>query len=389
MKILVLNWQDIRNPLGGGAEVHMHEIFRRVVGMGHSVTLYCSRFPGSLEREEIDGIQVIREGGRYLFNFHVPWRYWREFRHGGYDVVVDDINKIPFYTPWYVDKPLAGIVHHLFGRAIYLEAPVIPATYVYVAEKVAGKVYRETPMAVVSESTRQELIGLGFPPENIEIVRGAVDSEVYKPSLEAPRRPTIGHLGRLKKYKSVNHLLRAFAIVLKELPDARLTIVGEGSFRHDLERLAQQLSIAPCVKFTGYVSQAEKVKQLQEMSVAVNCSLKEGWGLTVIEANASGVPVVASDVPGLRDSVVDEKTGLLYEYGNIEQLAQKIQLVLRDENLRNRMRCEAIRWGSSFGWEESAKEMVDFLEKVIARRKGRCPSRQDSALIPKHIPGVN
>jgi glycosyltransferase involved in cell wall biosynthesis len=375
MKILVLNWQDIKNPLGGGAEVHLHEIFKRVAAQGHSVTLYCSRFPGSTEKEEIDGIRVIREGGRYLFNFHVPWRYQSQFRKEGYDVVVDDINKIPFYTPTFVDKPLAGIVHHLFGKAIFLEAPFIPASYVYLAEKVAAKVYKNTPMAVVSESTRQELIGLGFSAANTVIVPNAVNDKIYAPSDDIRRgTPLIGHLGRLKKYKSVDHLLRAFQIVLKEFPEARLKIVGDGDFRQELERLAAELDIATRVEFTGYLSQAEKVRQLHQMSVAVNCSAKEGWGLTVIEANACGVPVVASDVPGLRDSVVDEKTGFLYEFGNIEQLAQKILLMLRDENLRSRMRVDAIEWGRNFNWEESAKKMIDFLERVIGGKMSRSVS---------------
>jgi glycosyltransferase involved in cell wall biosynthesis len=230
-------------------------------------------------------------------------------------------------------------------------------------------------MAVVSESTRQELIGLGFHAGNIVIVPNAVNTKLYAPSADHMQdKPLIGHVGRLKRYKSVDHLLRAFQIVLKDIPDARLRIVGDGDFRADLERLAHELVIADRVEFTGYVSQAEKVRQLNQMSVAVNCSAKEGWGLTVIEANACGVPVVASDVPGLRDSVVDEKTGLLYEFGNIEQLAQKITLILRDENLRNRMRVDALEWGRSFNWEESAKKMVSFLEKVIARESLRSVS---------------
>jgi glycosyltransferase involved in cell wall biosynthesis len=372
MNILVLNWQDIKNPLGGGAEVHMHEIFKRVVAMGHSVTLYCSRYPGSAQSEEIDGLRVIREGGRSLFNFYVPRRYRSQFMKEKFDVVVDDINKIPFYTPWFVDKPLAGIVHHLFGRAIFLEAPFAPASYVYLAEKVAAKVYRSTPMAVVSESTRRELVDLGFPAENIVIVPNAVNDNIYKPSNEiAPAQPMIGHLGRLKKYKSVDHLLRAYQIVLKEIPEVRLKIIGDGDFRPELERLSAELDIADHVEFTGFLSQAEKVRQLHQMTVAVNCSAKEGWGLTVIEANACGVPVVASDVPGLRDSVVDEKTGLLYEFGNVEQLAHKITLILRDEHLRNRMHVAALEWGRSFNWDESAKKMIGFLETVIEQKSPR------------------
>ncbi|HCA78935.1 MAG TPA: hypothetical protein DEP53_04300 [Bacteroidetes bacterium] len=370
MKILVLNWQDIQNPLGGGAEVHFHEIFKRIAAKGHSVTLYCSGFPGAPNREEIDGIKVIREGGRYLFNFHVPGRYFSEFRQEHFDVIVDDINKIPFFSPWFVKEPLVGIVHHLFGPAIFLEAPLIPAMYVSLSEKLAVRVYRNTPMAVVSESTRQELIGFGFPPSNIVLVQNAVNSVQYSlPAQDITPAPVIGHLGRLKKYKSVDHLIHAFSIVKLEIPDAKLKIIGDGDHRPALQRLAGELGLEKDVEFTGYLSQAEKVRHLHQLSVSVNCSAKEGWGLTVIEANSCGVPVVASDVPGLRDSVIDERTGLLFEFGNIEQMAQKILLMLRDENLRSRLRKEAIEWARTFNWDDSAAKMTLFLEGVIAQKK--------------------
>ncbi|MBM4160724.1 MAG: glycosyltransferase family 4 protein [Ignavibacteria bacterium] len=363
MKILVLNWQDIKNPLGGGAEVHLHEIFKRIAVQGHAVTLFCCSFAGAKREEWVDGIRVLRQGHRSLFNFLVAPRYRWQFRHEQYDVVVDDINKIPFYSPLYVKEPLVGIVHHFFGKSIFLEASLPAATYVAASEKLAARVYRNTPLAVVSESTRQELIELGFSADKMFIVPNCVDHSSYRPA-EQPEsaRLIVGHLGRLKKYKSVDHLLRAFQIVSQEVPEARLVIIGEGNHRSELERLARALRLSDVVQFTGYLTKEETVRQLHQMSLAVSCSIKEGWGLTVIEANACGVPVIASDVPGLRDSVVDEKTGLLYEYGNIEQLAQKILLLLRDEHLRTRLRNEAITWAQSFDWNESAKKMIDLME---------------------------
>ncbi|MEX2089046.1 MAG: glycosyltransferase family 4 protein [Bacteroidota bacterium] len=371
MKILVLNWQDITNPQGGGAEVHLHEIFKRIVSRGHAVTLFCSSFPGAADEEWIDGLRVIRRGGRNVFNFLVPFLYRTRFSREGFDVVVDDLNKIPFYTPWFVSEPLVGIVHHLFGRSIFLEAPFPAAAYVAMAERLALRVYRNTPMAVVSESTRQELTGLGFKEASISIVHNCVDHSVYQPLAEIPTGPPIiGHLGRLKKYKGVDHLLRAFQVVRMEIPEARLKIVGEGDYRPALETLSAELGMKDAVEFTGYAGKAETVRMLQRMHVAVNCSAKEGWGLTVIEANACGVPVIASDVPGLRDSVLDEKTGLLYEYGNIEQLAQKILLVLRDQHLRTRLRDEALVWARSFEWEDSAQKMIAVLEQAIATKRG-------------------
>ncbi|MGH2566796.1 MAG: glycosyltransferase family 4 protein [Bacteroidota bacterium] len=370
MKILVLNWQDIKNPLGGGAEVHLHEIFKRIAARGHSVTLFCSSFPGAPQEETIDGLRVIRAGGRNLFNLRVPQYYFSRFHDEQYDVIVDDINKIPFYTPLYVREPLVGVVHHLFDKSIFLEASLPAALYVYGAERFVPPVYRNIPMAVVSESTRSELLQKGFEEQRIAIVPNAVDTSLYRPLEKAEQRePVVGHLGRLKKYKSVDHLLEAFKIVRMELPETRLLIVGDGDVEPALRRRADELGIADFTVFAGRVSGEEKVRLLNRMTVAVNCSAKEGWGLTVIEANACGVPAVASDVPGLRDAVLDEKTGLLYEYGNIEQLAQKILLMLRDGQLRARLADEALRWARSFQWEESAEKMTAVLEQAVAFKK--------------------
>lgn len=370
MNILVLNWQDIRNPMSGGAEVHLHEIFRRIAAQGHSVTLFCSHFPGAAAEETIDGIRIHREGGRNLFNYRVYFKYRRQFRHEQFDVVVDDVNKIPFFSPLFVKEPLAGVLHHLFGKSIFSETSLLPALYVLGAEQLALRVYRNLPMAVVSESTRQELLASGFDDAKLIIVPNCVDHALYAPGALPPQPNLIGYLGRLKKYKSVEDLLSALVIVLKEVPDARLVIVGDGDARPSLEGVASELKISPRVEFLGFVSPAEKIRRLQAMNVVVNTSAKEGWGLTVIEANACGVPVIASDVPGLRDSVLHEKTGLLYEYGNIEQLAEKILLVLRDRNLRARLSNEAIAWSRQFDWGQSADAMLKFLEGVVRKRKG-------------------
>ena len=203
MNILVFNWQDIKNPLGGGAEVHFHEIFKRIAGRGHSVTLYSCTFPESTTEEDIDGIRVIREGSRELFNYYIPRRYVKQFRHERYDIVIDDINKIPFFTPWYVHEPLLGIVHHLFDKSIFVEASFPAASYVYAAERLALRVYRHTPIAVVSKSTQDEMIRNGYRRESLPIVPNCVDHDLYKaPAVKKSNGFTIGYLGRLKKYKS-------------------------------------------------------------------------------------------------------------------------------------------------------------------------------------------
>jgi glycosyltransferase involved in cell wall biosynthesis len=371
MKILIFNWQDIRNPLAGGAEVHLHEIFSRVAAMGHEVTLFCSSFEGAAAEETIGGIRVVREGGRYLFNFLVPLRYRKRFARERYDVVLDDMNKLPFLTPLYVKEPLTLIVHHLFDTVIFREAILPLALYVYLAERTGVALYRRRriPVFAVSPSTREELLKKGFRASDIEIVRNCVDHAVFRPT-GLPRSPTplVGYMGRLKKYKSVDHLLRAFAIFLRSVPGAKLVIIGEGDDRRDLEKSAQGLGIGGSVRFTGFVSEEEKVRLLQEVWFLVNPSSVEGWGLTVIEANACGVAVIASDVPGLRDAIKDGETGMLYPYGNIDDLVDKMIRLAGDSQLRIRLGASAQEWAGTFDWQRVAEQTVALLLEQL--RKG-------------------
>ncbi|MCL4511297.1 MAG: glycosyltransferase family 4 protein [Bacteroidetes bacterium] len=372
MRILIFNWQDIRNPLAGGAEVHLHEVFERIAARGHEVTLFCSRFEGSSPEEELNGIRVIREGGRSLFNYLVPLRYRSRFRREGYDLVVDDLNKIPFFTPFYVREPLLGVTHHLFGRSIFFEASFPVASYVYLAERASLPRYKRLHWIVGSPSTQNELVTAGFDSSRTHLIPYGVDHELFhRVEVDRGSGPLIGMVGRLKKYKSIDHLIEAFPVVLREVPEARLVIVGDGDDRPRLMEVASRLGIGSSVKFAGFVSEDEKVRTLNEMDIAVNTSAKEGWGLTVIEANACGTPTVSSNVQGLRDAVVDNETGLLFEYGNREELAEKILLVLRDKSLRTRLSEGALKWSTRFDWDLAADQTMGVIEQVLSESRSR------------------
>ncbi len=365
LRILVINWQDIRNPLGGGAEVHLHEIFRRVAACGHEVTLLCSAFAAAPAEEYVDGIRTIRRGRRHTFNFIVPMAYRRLRRQQPFDIVIDDLNKIPFYTPWFVREPLLTIVHHLFGRSIYLEASFLPASYVYLSERLVPLVYRRTPFAAVSASTRDELLQKGIQSA-VALLPNGVDLTQYQADpAQKSEKPLIGYLGRLKRYKSVDHLLRAFALVQKEIAEAQLLIIGDGDYAANLHKLVRELNLQDAVRFTGQVSHEEKVRQLNASWVVVNPSPKEGWGLTVIEANACAIPVIAADSPGLRDSVRDGQTGWFYPYGNIERLAEWLVTMLRQPQTRETMGAAARQWAAGFSWDASAQQALKIIKQTI------------------------
>ncbi|MCX7736343.1 MAG: glycosyltransferase family 4 protein [Candidatus Kapabacteria bacterium] len=366
MKILIFNWQDIKNPFGGGAEVHLHEIFSRIAKMDNEVWLYCCKTPELEYFEEIDGIKIFRNGNRNTFNFTVKSAYLNKFRKEKFDIVIDDINKIPFYTPLYVKEPLLAISHHFFGKSIFREANPISASYVYFSEKLMDFVYKKTQFAVVSQSTMDEFISRGYDPKNFSIVQNAITQEKFPMKVANKSEfPTIAYFGRLKKYKSIDHLLFAFAKVDKIFPNARLHILGKGDFMPSLQKLAVELNIYDKTKFFGYVSEAEKIELLSSAWVVVNTSMKEGWGITNIEANACGTPVISANVPGLKDSVSEGISGLLYDYGNINQLTEKLEAILSNQQLRNNLSEGSIQWASLFSWDNSAKLMLERCKEVI------------------------
>jgi glycosyltransferase involved in cell wall biosynthesis len=371
MNILVVNWQDIRNPLAGGAEVHLHEVFSRIAARGHDVTLSCSSFPGAPHEETIDGLRVVREGGRYLFNYRFLAAYLRRFRRERFDVVVDDMNKIPFFTPLFVGRPLQGVTHHLFGRSIFRETNAILASYVWLMESLAVGVYRRRriPFIVGSPSTHAELLARGFSAEDVALIPYGLDHGLFRPDpSRRSGRPMIGYCGRLKKYKSADHLLRALPQVLRAVPDLRTVIVGDGDDRTRLEQAAREAGVADAVEFTGFVEERRKTELLQEMWLAVNTSSKEGWGLTVIEANACGTPVLAADVEGLRDAVREGETGELYPYGDIDALARGIIGLLRDQDKRVRLGTGALAWSRTFSWDAAADGTLEILQRLAGLR---------------------
>jgi glycosyltransferase involved in cell wall biosynthesis len=147
-------------------------------------------------------------------------------------------------------------------------------------------------------------------------------------------------------------------------PTAELLVIGRGSARPGLEKLADELGLGDRTRFTGFVSNEERDSLLTKCRLCVCASEKEGWGLTVIEANQLGTPVVASDVPGLRDSVRDGQTGLLVPYGDVEAFAEGIGRLLEEDALSLEMSRAALRWSHHFDWDVAASEMAAAIDRA-------------------------
>lgn len=369
MQILAINWQDITNPRAGGAEIHFQEIFKRIVQKGNEVTLLCSHYRGAKEYDEIEGIKIIRKGSWFVFNFSAFLEVRKILKQKKWDLVVEDINKLPFYSSYWHNLPLLVIVHHFFDKAIFKEVNPIFGSYVYLSERSVPRFYRNKRFLAVSQSTKGELLKRGVHEERIKVIYCGIDHKHYKinENLRKEETPTILYLGRLKKYKSVDHLIKALPLVQREIPQTRLVIVGEGDYKPELQNLAVNLGLEDEVLFTGFVDEKTKVEWLHRAWVTVYPSVKEGWGLTNIEANACGTPAIASDVPGLRESVLPGKTGFLFGYGQVGELADKIVKIITDDVSRDRFSKEAVTWASNFSWDKVATEVEELLEDVVRK----------------------
>ncbi len=366
MRILVVNWNDRENPNGGGAEVHLHEIFGRIASHGHRVDLLASGWQGSAPRAFLDGIDVHRVGTRYSFQFNARRYYQEKLAGNRYDVLVEDLNKIPLYTPRWNGPPVVVLVHHLFGSTIFREAPLHMAASVWMAERGISLVYKGRPFEAVSESTADDLVARGIPRKSVRVIYNGMDTQFFTPSPGTrSAAPLFAYVGRLKRYKGVDLILQAFSRL--DRPDARLSIAGAGDYRDHLEQLASALGISDRVRFLGFISAEEKRDLLRKSWASVFASPKEGWGLTNLESQASGTPVIASDSPGLRESIQPDKTGILVPHGDPAALASAMRRVVDTPSLVETMGNAGRRFAERFTWDRSAGQTLDHLQQVIQR----------------------
>ncbi len=348
MRILLVNWNDRENPHAGGAETHLHEIFGRLARGGHAIDLVASGWPGAPREAHLDGLRVHRSGGRHSFALHARGVVRRLLRANPYDVVVEDINKLPLFLPTLTDRPFCALVPHLFGSTAFREA--------------------SWPIAGV-ESTRDDLVRRGVPKERIEVIYPGVDATWYAPDAAEPRarEPTFLYVGRLKRYKGVEIALRALALARQARPDLVLEIAGGGDDRVRLERLAGTLGLGEAARFLGFVSETDKRRLLRRAWAVVLASPKEGWGISNVEAAACATPALASDSPGLRESVRHAATGFLVPHGDARALADRMLALAADPTLVARLGRGARTFAEQLSWERAARATEAHLQRIIAQ----------------------
>ena len=315
----------------------------------------------------MQGIEVHRTGGRHSFALRARGAVRRALATEPAEIVCEDINKLPLFLAGMTRLPFCAIIPHLFGSTAFEEAAWPMAATVWLSEQPLPRAYRRAGFHAISESTKDDLVARGVDRSRIRVIHPGVDSVRYRPDPAVGRTadPTFVYVGRLKRYKGVDLAIRALALARKSRPDLRLDIAGGGDHLETLQQLARETGQSDAVRFRGFVTEEEKLRLFRSAWANVFPSPKEGWGITIMEAAACGTPSIASDSPGLRDSVRTGTTGWLVPHGDAAALATQYLALAGDRALVDRFGMQARQYAERLTWVAAAEQTEAQLQDLI------------------------
>ncbi|MGZ8742995.1 MAG: glycosyltransferase family 4 protein [Nocardioides sp.] len=346
-----MNWRDPWHPEGGGSELYVQQVAQRMVGDAQKVTVFSARYPGASRREERDGITYARCGG------HLTVYLWAALflmtgRFGHVDEVLEVQNGMPFLARLFTRARVVVLVHHVHREQWPVVGRVLARIGWFLESRVAVRVNRHGRYVAVSEVTRSELVDLGVDASRISIAYNGLP-----PMPEFTHQPRTAHpslvvLSRLVPHKQIEHALTLVAHLRPQMPDVHLTVMGSGWWEDNLLARRAELGLEDAVTFPGHVDERTKFEELSRACVHVLPSIKEGWGLSIIEAARVGVPSVAyRSAGGVQESILDGVTGRLAD--SEDDLLEVVRQLLTDDALRTdlgtkaEVRTEHLTWDSA------------------------------------------
>lgn len=371
MNILWFTWKDLRHPLAGGAERVNEELAKRLARDGHHITLLTSRFDGSEEKEIRDGYEIIRMGNRYTVYWKAYQYYKKHFLNKEWDIVIDEMNTIPFFAKLYV-KQKNILLSYQLCREVWFYQMAFPLNIVgYLLEPIYLYLLRDRIVLTESMSTKKDMMKYGFKEDSIFVFNIGFEFEHIE-SLESIKKyenPTIVSLGSIRAMKRTLHIVKAFELARKEIKDLKLIIAGDSDSDYGTKVLAyiENSPFKEDITYLGRVDAEKKREIMQKSHLIAVTSVKEGWGLIVTEANSQGTPAVVYDVDGLRDSVIDGETGLVCEKNKPFYLGKSIVSLLSDKKRYIRFQQEAYSFSKKFTQENAYAIFLKILNNIIIK----------------------
>ena len=362
LKILVLADRDWTHPQGGGTGENLYHNISRWAARGHEVMVIAGAYPGSgTVRQESPNLVVYYLGGRATVFPRAIWAVLRGLGRDA-DVVFEVINGITFLTPLWLRRPRVALVNHPH-RDLYVGVfgPRLGRFLSAVLEELPLRLlYRRAPFLTISGSARDELVSIdGIPAEHITIAYCGVDPSPFGTGDRWPQ-PRLVYVGRLKAYKRIEILLDT----LKDLPEVTLDIAGQGDHGETLDDEISRRGLGSRVFVHGHVDEAFKAELYRRAWLHVTASASEGWSLTVMEAALCGTPSAALAVGGLRESIVDEETGILAR--SATEFQARVKALLEDPERREQLGAAARERALTFTWDRTAQVTLGVVEREAA-----------------------
>lgn len=351
-RVHMLAWRDLDDVEAGGSEVHAHNIAALWAQAGIEVMHRTSFAAGHPQHVRRSGYAVVRKAGRYMV---FPRSVAAELagRNGHRDGLIEIWNGVPFMSPVWCRGPHAVWLHHVHGPMWEMSLPPgLAKAGRILEERIAPRFYRSTPIVTLSDSSRDELVEeMGFRNDQITVVHPGVDQR-FVPGAGKTKHPHVMAVARLVPVKNFARLIRIMVRVRAAVPNAYLSIVGDGYEREQLNDLIGELGAHDYIRLLGHLDDDDVMDLYQSAWVVASASIREGWGMTLTEAAASGTPCVATDIAGHRDATVDGVAGLLGSTD--DELVDHLVAVLTDADLRERLSKGAIERASQLTWEAAA-----------------------------------
>jgi len=362
-RLVIANWRDPWHPEAGGAESYAWELATRLLAGGAKVRFLTARGPGQTPHEVRDGVEIVRVGGRFTVYPLVLLRLlrWRRWADG----VLDAQNGIPFFSPCVLPRRtvVVCLVHHVHDKQFGLYFPPWMAWAGRMLEgPVARRAYRRHACAAVSRSTERAMRDrLGWTGEITLVPPGVTVEEAVRPAGHETG-PELVCVSRLVPHKRIERIVELADRLRERHPGLRVHIVGDGPEAGPLGKLVAERGLGDVVTLHGFIPEAAKAALIAGSDLHLSATQGEGWGLSVTEAAALGVPTAAYDVDGLRDAVRDGVTGWLARDG--EDLAEAVERALAelaDPARRAEISAACREWAAQFDWATTADRIAALL----------------------------
>lgn len=349
------------DPYLSGAERMVKEVIERLSGRFdfYIVTARLNRQLPRLERRQVEqgNYTIVRIGfgypiDKFLYPLLAPLQAW-QMASSIVHAVMESYAGI------------ALLIYKLFGgkqkTILTLQSGDLdmPEKVKKIPTWLWQKIHQSPGLVIGISSTLEERAKRLGAAKTLVIPNGVDFKRLEEIQKEQPKQPTISVVARLSKEKGLDDLIKSLPLIAKKFPDIKLVMVGDGNMRSELMFLTKELGVAERVRFMGALPNEQAMREVAHSSIFVLPSLGEGLGIVILEAQALGVPVVATNIGGIPDCVKDGSTGLLVPVKNPEAIAEAVIKILENQSLAATLVANAKAELYRFDWQRIAEQYAD------------------------------